>query len=151
VIDLGIHLVDLVLSTLDWPQVVDVDSRLVHHRGCGVEDYAAARLELDSGAIVSLACSWHLQAGRDCVIECRFHGTDGGAAVRNVDGSFYDLRAERYHGTATEGIVDPPDDWGARPIREWAEALTAGAGYDPAVECVLDVHEAIDRIYGRSG
>ena len=151
VIDLGIHLVDLALWTLDWPEVVAVESRLLHHGGHDVEDYAVARLDLDTGATVSLACSWNLPAGRDCVIEARFHGTETGASLRNVAGSFYDLRAERYRGTATDTLVEPPDDWGGRAIRDWARRLAAGARFDPKVEHVVEVQRVVDRIYGREG
>ena len=52
---------------------------------------------------MQLACSWRLPAGRDAVIEAAFYGTGGGAALRNVDGSFYDFGAERFEGTRRGG------------------------------------------------
>src|SRR5204863_7255527 len=54
VIDLGIHLVDLALWNLGFPRVTDVTSRLfarghpVRGRSTEVEDYAEARLDLET-------------------------------------------------------------------------------------------------------
>jgi predicted dehydrogenase len=148
VIDLGTHLVDLALWLLEWPDVAAVDAQLLHRGGHEVEDYAAARLALGDGAAVTLSCSWNLPAGRDCVLEAAFYGSNGGAALRNVDGSFYDLRAERFDGTAVETLVEPPDDWGGRAIRDWARRLGAGNRFDPEVEHAVEVARTIDRIYG---
>jgi predicted dehydrogenase len=146
-VDLGTHLVDLALWILGWPAVVDVDARLLRRGGHGVEDYAVARLELATGATVSLACSWNLPAGRDCAIAARFYGRHCGAALVNVGGSFYDLRAERYRGTVKETLAEPPDEWGGRAICEWARRLAAGARYDREVGRVVEVAEVLDRIY----
>jgi predicted dehydrogenase len=150
VIDLGTHLVDLALWTLDWPTVVHVESRLLHRAGHDVEDYAVARLDLASGTTVSLSCSWNLPAGRDCVLEASFYGTEGAAALENVDGSFYDLRAKRYDGTAEESLVEPPDDWGGRAIRDWAGRLASGEGFSEEAERVVEVAHALDLVYGRA-
>ena len=145
VIDLGVHLVDLALWTLGFPQVTNVTSRL---RGAPLEDHAAVQLELETGAAVRLACSWRLHAGRDCVLEASFYGSRGGASVRNVDGSFYDFVAERYEGTRTERLAEPPDAWGGRAVVEWARRLADGTGFDAAAEEYVRVHEVLDRIYG---
>ncbi|MDQ4135376.1 MAG: Gfo/Idh/MocA family oxidoreductase, partial [Pseudomonadota bacterium] len=89
VMDLGVHLVDLALWTLDFPAVRDVSSRLfaggepLGGRADTVEDYAVATLTLETGAVVQLACSWRLQAGRDAIIGASFYGTGGGAALAN--------------------------------------------------------------------
>jgi predicted dehydrogenase len=155
VIDLGIHLVDLALWTLDFPRVLGATSRLfgqgepLRDARSQVEDFAEARLDLDGGAAVRLACSWNLPAGRDAVIEASFYGTAGGAAMRNVDGSFFDFRAERFRGTARETLSEPPDAWGGRAAVEWARQLGRGGRFDPAVEHLVDVAAALDAIYGR--
>ena len=147
VIDLGIHLVDLALWMLGFPEVRAVTGVL---HGEPLEDHAAAQLELDSGAAVRLACSWSLHAGRDCVFEASFYGTRGGASIRNVAGSFYDFSAERYDGTETKTIVDPPDEWGGRAAVDWARRLGGGEQFDPAARENVRVHEVLDRIYGRT-
>ena len=147
VIDLGIHLVDLALWMLAFPHVHGV-STVLH--GEPLEDHAAVQLELEGGVAARLACSWRLQAGRDCVFEASFYGTRGGASIRNVDGSFYDFVADRHDGTRTERIAESPDDWGGRAAVDWARRLGAGAGFDPAVAENVRVHEVLDRIYGRT-
>jgi len=154
-IDLGIHLVDLALWTLGFPQVEKVTSRL-YAKGQplppgsnAVEDYAVAQLDLATGAVVRIACSWNLPAGRDAVIEAHFHGTQAGAAMQNVNGSFYDFAAARFDGTQRTRLADPPDAWGGRAIVEWARRLAAGARYNPAIETIVDVAAVLDRVYGR--
>jgi predicted dehydrogenase len=155
VMDLGVHLVDLALWTLGFPSVEDVQARLfaagepLAARPDRVEDYAVATLTLEGGTVVRLACSWRLHAGRDAVIEAAFYGTEGGAALKNVGGSFYDFTAERYRGTASETLAGPPDAWGGRAAADWALRLAAGERFDPAVERLVVVAEALDRIYGR--
>jgi predicted dehydrogenase len=155
VIDLGIHLVDLALWTLGWPAVRRVDGRL-YAKGRPlvdparqVEDYAVATVELESGATVRLACSWHLSAGQDAVIEAAFYGASGGAALRNVNGSFYDFTAHHFRGTAREMLAEPPDQWGGRAAVAWARALAAGGRFDPDVARLVDVAAALDAVYGR--
>ncbi|MEX2572017.1 MAG: Gfo/Idh/MocA family oxidoreductase [Gemmatimonadota bacterium] len=154
VMDLGIHLVDMALWTLGFPEVEAVGSRLYaagrplagSHQ---VEDYATARLDIVGGASVRLACSWNLHAGQDAEIAATFYGTEGAASVRNMDGSFYDFVAERFDGTSRERLVSPPDPWGGRAAVGWAERLAAGEGFDPAVRQLVTVAEVLDRIYGR--
>jgi Predicted dehydrogenases and related proteins len=155
VMDLGVHLVDLALWNLDYPVVSNVSSRLfaggepLLDPAAKVEDYAAATLELETGAIVQLACSWKLQAGCDAMISATFYGTQGGASLRNLNGSFYDFVAEHYRGTTRETLTMPPDEWGGRAAVDWARRLAAGERFDPAAERFIDVAHVLDRIYGR--
>ncbi|WP_375457586.1 Gfo/Idh/MocA family protein [uncultured Enterovirga sp.] len=155
VMDLGIHLVDLALWALDFPRVLDVSSTLLAGgqplaaRTNVVEDYAVATLELESGAVIRIACSWRLQAGCDAVISADLHGTEGGASFRNVGGSFYDFRAERFRGTARETLTDPPDEWGGRAAADWARRLAEGARFDGSAERLLESALVLDAIYGR--
>jgi predicted dehydrogenase len=155
VMDLGVHLVDLALWVLDFPIVADVTAS---RYGGGeplapatdrVEDYAVATLSLDSGVAVRLACSWRLHAGCDAVITAAFHGTAGGAALTNVNGSFYDFVAERYHGTARETLSKPPDAWFGRAAADWATRLAAGERFDSDVGRLVETAAVLDRIYGR--
>ncbi len=156
VIDLGTHLIDLLLWTLGETGVPAVTARCfaggapLRDPEREVEDYAVARLELDSGAVAEVACSWNLPAGQDAVIAASFYGTAGGAELRNVGGSFYDFVAERFRGTARETLAAPPDAWGGRALEHWARCLAAGRGFDPEVESAVRVAEVVDRIYGRT-
>jgi predicted dehydrogenase len=166
VIDLGVHLVDMALWTLDFPVVTAVESRL-YTRGSrlwpsqsaaggaamadgGVcEDHAFATVELSTGAMVRIACSWECSTGQDAIIEARFSGSGGTAALRNINGSFYDFAAELYHGTTVQTLAAPPDDWGGRALIGWSRRLGAGGGYDPEVEQAATVAATLDAILGR--
>lgn len=151
VVDLGIHLVDMALWTLDSP-VADVSSRTFANGkplppgAETVEDYALARLTLESGAVAQMVCSWRASAGRDAVIEAHFHGSKGGAAMHNVAGSFYDFTAERYRGTISEAISSPPDDWSSGAILDWVQRLAEGGQFAPEVESAIEVAEVLERI-----
>lgn len=155
VMDLGVHLVDLALWAMDFPAVGSVSGKLfaggtpLRGDAFKVEDYALATVELETGTAVQLACSWRLQAGCDAMISAAFYGTEGGAALRNVNGSFYDFTAERYRGTAREVLVGPPDEWGGRAAADWALRLARGQGFDPSAEHLVRVAGVLDRIYGR--
>lgn len=152
--DLGVHLVDLALWVFGFPGVRSCSSRLYaagKQLGAAeaVEDYAVSSLELQNGATVRIACSWKLPAGCDAVIEASFYGTGGGASFRNVNGSFYDFTAERFHGTSRHPLALPPDSWGGRGAVAWAKQLADNPGFDPAAARLLDVAAALDMIYGR--
>lgn len=155
VIDLGIHLVDLVLWMFDFPDVSKVSSRLyakgsiINKGEKKVEDYASARFDLSNGVTVNLTCSWHLSVGYNAVIEASFYGTKGGLSVKNVNGSYYDFFAELYKWTAREIIAEPPDDWGPRAAIEWAKQLAKSNLYNTDIECVLNTAEVLDLIYHR--
>ncbi|GHD16473.1 Gfo/Idh/MocA family protein [Tianweitania populi] len=153
-IDLGVHLIDLALWVLDFPEVSDVsghllsDGKLLHANPEAVEDYAVASFRLGTSTIVRIACSWQLQAGQEAVISAAFYGAQGGAELRNVDGSFYDFTAKRFRGTSSETLVSPPDEWGVRAAQDWAERLARSKSFDHQAERIVDVSRVLDRIYG---
>ncbi|PRH89070.1 oxidoreductase [Labrys okinawensis] len=153
VMDLGVHLVDLLLWMQDFPEAISVAADLfaagqrLENRHSQVEDYAVVTLGLDTGAVARLACSWRLHAGCDAVISATFHGTKGSLAFQNAAGSFYDFTAELRRGTHCEVIASPPDHWGGRAAVDWAGRLAAGHGFDPAAEQFLRVSQVLDSIY----
>jgi predicted dehydrogenase len=155
-IDLGVHLVDAAVWVLRQP-IVEARGRLFYRgrriegRGEFCEDYATARLELAGGAVVNVACSWNLHAGQDAIIEASFYGTGGGASMRNVNGSFFDFKAERFNRTCREVLAEPPDNWGGRAAIAWAKRLAAGSRYDPEIEQLIEVSDALDAIYEGAG
>jgi len=83
------------------------------------------------------------------VIEAAFYGTRGGAAIRNVAGSFYDFTVELFEGTRSTRIASPPDAWGGRALIEWTRRVQAGEGFDPQSRTLVDVAQTVDAIYGR--
>ncbi len=154
--DLGIHLADLALWMLDFPEVDQADGALYHEghllapdpQIC--EDYAAATMTTVTGTSIRLACSWKLHAGQDAVIEATFYGTDGSATMINCSGSFYDFEAFYCQGTSRRVLASPPDDWGARAAMDFARRLAVDARFDPEALHYLDAARTIDRIYKRN-
>lgn len=155
VIDLGVHLVDLALWALDWPEVTKIESHLMSggasltDPATTCEDYAVGTMTLGNGAVIRLACSWKLPAGQMCEIAADFYGTGGGALFRNVDGSYSDFEAFRTNGTERWHAAEPDSDWGGRAAADWAKRLASGDGFDPAAERLIDVAQVLDRIYQR--
>lgn len=156
-IDLGVHLVDVALWLLDWPDVTCTAASLKSGgRGLdmssdGVEDFAFATLETATGMPIRLACSWNLPAGRDCVLQLDFYGTKGGVSVVNRGGSFFDFEAWRHDGCATRLLSSPPDDWGGRAAVDWLGRLARGNGFDPEGTQIVTVARTLDAIYARAG
>jgi predicted dehydrogenase len=157
VMDLGIHLVDLMLWLLDFPAAEFVSSRLLSNGlpmvrpWDRVEDYAAARIDLAGGITATLACSWNLPAGCDAVIRIVFYGTSGGLSLTNTGGSFFEFRAERFQKTARETIgEDSKESWWGKSAVEWVSRLTADGSYDPELEHMVQVADILDAIYGNS-
>ena len=155
VIDLGVHLVDLALWALDFPGIEKISSSLLSknkalRRESGeVEDYAVATLNLHGGTVAQLACSWNLPAGCDAVIAADFYGTEGGLSFRNLNGSFYDFKAEQFRGTARSNLSTPPDAWGGRAAVAWAQQLADNPAFDPGIRSAISVASVLDSIYGR--
>jgi len=150
--DLGVHLADLVLWLTGFPEVGKITSRMfaggkpLAAGARQVEDYAVARFDLATGATVQLACSWRLNAGQDAVIEASLYGTRAAASLRNVGGSFYDFELLQFQGTSRERVVAPPDDWGGRAAAEWARQLAGDCSYDADARHLCDVARLLDRI-----
>ena len=154
VLDLGIHLIDLMLFALGFPQVEKVKGNL-YAKGVSakgrevVEDYANVLMELENEVSAQLSCSWNLQAGCEAVIEASFYGTNGGVALKNMNGSFYDFVAVRHWGTKMETLIQPPDAWGGRALVDWVQQLSVNPEYKPEAENFIKSAEVLDRIYGR--
>lgn len=154
VMDLGIHLVDSLLWLLPQAKVNAVNSQLFRQGRClsppfdQVEDFAIANLVVgDTHA--RLCCSWNLHAGQDAVIEVNLHGSRGGAAIRNVAGSFFDFEIQHFEGTASRQLGGYPDPWGGRALSCWVNKLTESSRFDSELEQTLEVADLIDRIYCR--
>jgi predicted dehydrogenase len=156
VMDLGIHLLDLALLALGYPQVEDVTSRL-HAQGkplrkpvSELEDHAFAEVQFRTGATVRIACSWRLPAGQDAVIQAAFYGTRGAVILRNLEGSFYNFTVEHCVGTTRRTIAADDDKWGGRAANAWVRALSRGGRFDDEARHLYDLSLLIDAIYGRT-
>lgn len=155
VLDLGTHLIDLLLWVLDFKWPSHVESRLyskgrrLHPHEETVEDAGFIQLDFASGLSARIGCSWWLSAGRDAIIAADFYGAEGALSLRNVDGSFYDFRVEHWRGRQRETLADPPDAWGGRALLAWCDALAQGRGYAAEADHLLAVAAILDRVYGR--
>jgi predicted dehydrogenase len=153
-IDLGVHLVDLLLWLFDFPEVKEAGATLLRAgrptAADEVEDYATAQLVLANGVRARIACSWNLDAGQDAVIEASFYGSAGGAAMRNENGSFFDFSAALFSGQTREALTSPPDDWGGRAAAEWVRKLAQGAGFEGTTAGLLETARVLDRLYRRA-
>lgn len=149
-LDLGIHLVDLALWCLDYPESQVVGASLATPSPNAAETYAAAQLLLGNGASMQLACSWHAPAGEDAAIGLTFFGSGGGARFANVNGSFFDFTAEHFlPDRSRRPLAAPPDAWGGRAAVAWARRLGESPAFDPEIETLNLVARTLDRIYGR--
>lgn len=157
-LDLGVHLIDLALAPLGFPAVTRVEGRLfsngeVLRKGSErVEDYCVAIIETAGGTVINLSSSWNLHAGRAADISVAFYGTEGGAALHNINGSFYDFTGERFHGTETETLSNPANSqwqWGSLATLEWINKLATKNEFDPDIARMITTAEIIDRVYGR--
>jgi predicted dehydrogenase len=153
VIDLGVHLVDLAMWSLNFPEITNVASSLFHKgrlikgKPLVAEDYATAQMETINGTSIRLTCSWNLPAGCDAVIEAKFYGEKGGISFKNVKGSFYDFTVEQYNKTNTAVLSLPPDDWSGRAIQKWTEQLYISDKFNPEAEQFAAVAKVLDSIY----
>ena len=155
--DLGVHLVDLIFYLFPDAEVENINSFLsakgkpVLNTETQVEDFASAKILLTDHLNINLDCSWHISAGKDAVIEATCYGSEGGITFRNVNGSFYDFEVVYFKGTAEEVLITPPDDWGGRAAVKWAAQLAESDEFDPAAYGYIKVAEVMDIIYGRNG
>jgi predicted dehydrogenase len=156
VMDLGIHLIDLAMWCLDFPEVKDIKSnlyskgKLIREVGSQVEDFAKVSMMTEQDTAISLECSWHVSAGKDAEIAFRCYGTTGGASFHNINGSFFDFKSEKYHGTKTHLLMDGQDDWSGRAGLDWADQVLSGKGHDAKTASeFIHCAEIIDKIYGR--
>jgi predicted dehydrogenase len=152
-IDLGVHLVDLALWLFDFPEVVAAHGRTLKEGRAPaadeVEDFALGELELANGTTVRIACSWNLSAGQDAEIRASFYGTQGGAEMRNENGSFFNFVADRFSGRNRERIAGYPDEWGGRAAADWVEKLARGEQFEGSTTGLIQTAQVLDRVYGR--
>jgi predicted dehydrogenase len=151
--DLGSHLIDLSLWILGFPNAVfrhaglfangrrlrDADSRTV-------EDYAMACFDVGT-THVNIACSWNQPTGGDALIAATFRGPLGAVELRNVNGSFYDFRADHYFKSEQRNLAMPPDDWGGRAVLNWVSQLSRGSRFEESAFELIRVAEIIDSVY----
>ena len=155
-LDLGCHLLDLCHWLVGAREPRDVRARCFRSGTrlplpvAELEDLVTADIEYASGEHVRLSCSWRASTGCGAIIGCRIFGTEGGAAIRNLQGSFYDFEVSLNHGAESQLLGSPPDAWPGRALLDWAARVRAANGCGD-LEPLTATAEVIDRIYGRGG
>ncbi|HEX2139545.1 MAG TPA: Gfo/Idh/MocA family oxidoreductase [Woeseiaceae bacterium] len=155
-LDLGCHLLDLCHWLLGARDPVDVRARCfkggerLRPPVAVPEDFVMADIDYGSGQHVHLSCSWRASAGCGAIIGCRIFGTEGGAELRNVNGSFYDFEIALNRGAESELLGSPPDPWPGRALLEWAGRLRDGAASGDDFDALATTAGVIDDIYGRT-
>lgn len=151
--DLGSHLVDLMLYLFNAPSTevryanILSEGKTISNHWETVEDFAEAQLCTSSGISIRLACSWKLSVGKDADIRINIFGTEGGASFSNIDGSFYDFKAQIHSQNFTETIVTPPDDWQGKAIQEWAKRLAHKNTFSSANNELIKTAALLEDIY----
>jgi predicted dehydrogenase len=154
VIDLGIHLVDMLLLLTGFPEPIKSESNLYSkgkriEDGSTLEDYASAAITFDNGMSAQLNCSWNNSIGQDALIEVTLYGTKGSVSIKNVNGSFTDFNAELCKGTWREIMATPPDDWMGKAAVEWTRKLLTDKSFDKNAYQFTKTAKIIDMIYRR--
>lgn len=153
VMDLGCHLVDLLTHMVpDDPVLAVQAARFAKGQRLTAlddtcEDFAVATLQLQSGLVAQLTCSWHAHAGVDAVIEAVFHGTRGSVRLVNECGSFTRIAVQHNTGSRRETLGDATAPWGGVEIGHWADRVARGGRFcAERASRYLHVADVLDRI-----
>ena len=65
IFDLGIHLLDLALWLLDYPEITSVSSQNFYHNTKSVEDTSISCIKCDNSAVINMEVSWSLPVEKD--------------------------------------------------------------------------------------
>lgn len=144
---LGIHLLDLAMWSLNYPDLEVIKSILLPDIKGVKEDYAFALLKTSDSIPISLTCSWDTSANSTSTIQVTVNGSEADATFRNTNGSCHDFEIVKFIGDKTEVLFNGADDWEGRPLIDWSQRMIAGNEYDSKIESVLKVVKMIDKIY----
>lgn len=155
-IDLGIHLIDLAMWILNFPEVENFHSTLYSHGkritsevALIAEDYVSTQFETKDGIMIRLVCSWNLPEGKDVEIKASFYGTKSSVQFYNVNGNLYDFETALCHGSTKTIISSPPDDWGGKALINWTRTLQKSRCFRDEAMQYYCVAEILDQIYKR--
>ncbi|HEX2920137.1 MAG TPA: Gfo/Idh/MocA family oxidoreductase [Bacteroidales bacterium] len=155
-LDLGVHLIDLALWMLDFPEVRSISSvlfskgKIIEDNDSMIEDFVSAQIETEDGVLIRLVCSWNLPAGQDAEIKASFYGTELAVLFYNIGGSFYDFETAICRKTEREIISMPPDDWGGRALIQWTRDIQQNRHFRKDAFKYYNTSEVVDRIYRRA-
>ncbi len=163
-IDIGVHMLDLALHMLGYPQALSVFGVTHAHFGLerartaepglfDVEDFAAGMITLANGAAVQVETSWASFIRDDSDIRLELLGTLGGACLTNDDDNplsiFTTQDGEQVD--ITPRLPDFDGHW--EELRAFISAIRLGSSSPVPVREGLRILEIIDAVYqsARSG
>lgn len=152
-LDLGVHLVDLVLTCLDRPraEITDIASwRRDLAEYPGIDGFTAVDFRVVEGPRCRAVTSWRAHTGKDCEFRLVLHGSAGTGEIRNLGGSFFDFELARKVGRSEEVVVSDHREWMDRGILAWARRLAENPHFDAAAEVNRHIARVVDVVYGRS-
>jgi predicted dehydrogenase len=150
--DLGCHLVDLALWSLDFPEVLSAHGSLSDgvwgRMGERVENYASGFIRLRGETTLQLACSWGGHVGGEAELRLQFFAQRGAATFYNIGASLAEFKAERVHADQSrEPLAVPPDSWRSRGFEDWLHSLNRSYRFDPEICHLMKVAGTVDRLY----
>jgi len=151
-VDRAAQLIDYALWVMNYPEIRQVSGRMMsksrplEFSEIGVADFTNARLDLATGASISLSCSWGVPEGCDAVIEIVCYGASGTLSLKNVAGSNTDYELKHYRGEKHETIKDGSSDLGGRAVIEWAKQLAVSNAFDPEAESIQIVAKVLESL-----
>ncbi|MFZ1517163.1 MAG: Gfo/Idh/MocA family oxidoreductase [Ignavibacteriaceae bacterium] len=80
IIDLGIHILDLALWLLDFPEISSVSSQNFHHFTKNVEDTSISCIKCLNSAVINMEVSWSLPVEKDNFF-LEVYGTKGSFSI----------------------------------------------------------------------
>jgi predicted dehydrogenase len=96
IIDLGIHLLDLALWLMNFPQVSSVSCKNYYHHTKSVEDTSISFIKFKDGSLINIEVSWSLIASKDNFY-LTVYGTKGSTSlnplsvIKKIDNQIVDL------------------------------------------------------------
>lgn len=96
IIDLGIHLLDLALWLMNFPESSSVSCKNYYHYTKNVEDTSISYIKFKDGSLINMEVSWSLAANKDNFY-LNIYGTKGSTSinplnvVKKIDGQIIDL------------------------------------------------------------
>jgi predicted dehydrogenase len=151
-LDLGVHVVDLMLHTLDVPEA-EIENVSAWRRDLaehpGIDGFTAVDFRLARGPRRRIMTSWQAHTGRDCEFRLALHGSRGAGEIRNVGGSFFDFELVHKTGRSEQTLAAESREWMDRGIVAWARRLSQSRSYDAAAEVNRRIAQVVDAVYGR--
>jgi predicted dehydrogenase len=152
-LDLGIHLIDLIFWLTNNSRPQKVKSLLLqkgnknYNRSMLCEDFAQIHFETEDHISASVACSWNLHAGCDAIIKICVHGTHGSLEMKNINGSFYNFETRFNKKTESTHLCSENGEWGSRAIKQWVDDIVNTKYSEIELNRLIQIADLIENIY----